>query len=87
MRKHYNDILRKIFCDNLVRTRVKNGLTQAKMAELLIMDDRSYIELDHGKNSCSALTLSLFLIYCCTDVNSFLKELRAAYEKEAENIA
>lgn len=61
--------------------------TQSQMASLLIMDERSYVDLDHGKSCCSALTLALFLIYCCNDPVSFLNGLREAFEKECENAA
>ena len=53
------------------------------MAECLMMDERSYIELDHGKSCCSALTLALFLIYCCEDPLIFLHELRSIFENES----
>lgn len=46
------------------------------MATLLIMDDRSYADLDHGNSCCSALTLVLYLIYCCDDPMAFLENLR-----------
>lgn len=65
MRKTYHKILKSCFHSSLVRTRAALELTQSQMAEKLAMDDRSYINLDHGKNCCSALTLVLFLIYCC----------------------
>ena len=87
LRKYYQDIFRRVFCENLMRTRAENGLTQAKMAEMLVMDDRSYIELDHGKSGCSALTLALYLIYCCADAGAFLRELREAFEKGADSVA
>ena len=61
------------------------GYTQAKMAEILMMDSRSYFELDTGHNSCSALTFSLFLIYCCENPLEFLKELKCGYEEKAYN--
>jgi len=80
MRKHYHTILKSCFHSNLVRTRKANALTQSQMAELLAMDDRSYIELDHGRNCCSATTLALYLIYCCHDPWDFLGELKDAIE-------
>jgi len=58
--------------------------TQSKMAERLAMDERSYIDLDHEKTCCSAITLALFLVYICADVDAFLKELRCAFEFESE---
>ena len=80
MRKAYRNILKTCFHADLVRSRASCNLTQAQMAERLFMDDRSYIDLDHGKSCCSAVTLSLFLIYVCEDVNGFLEELRHAFE-------
>lgn len=56
------------------------------MAEKLAMDERSYIDLDHGKTCCSAVTLALFLIYVCEDVGKFLLELKNALE-ESQNKA
>ena len=63
MRKTYRNILKHYFYVNLVYTRTAKGLTQSEMAEKLAMDDRSYIDLDHGKTCCSAVTLALFLVY------------------------
>ena len=52
----------------------------------MAMDERSYIDLDHGKTCCSAVTLVLFLIYVCEDVEKFLSELKNALE-ESQNKA
>ena len=87
MRKHYSTILKTFFYRKLIQTRLAQNMTQEQMAEALIMDVRSYINLDHGKNCCSALTLSLFLIYYCSDVDSFLQELKEAFENESDEIA
>lgn len=80
MRKQYQKILKSCFHSSLVKARETLELTQSQMAEKLAMDDRSYISLDHGKNCCSAITLALFLIYCCCDPLEFLGELRHAIE-------
>ena len=87
MRKHYSTILKTFFYQNLIQTRLALGITREKMAETLVMDVRSFFNLDHGKNCCSALTLSLFLIYYCSDVESFLQELKEAFENETDEIA
>lgn len=55
------------------------GWTQARMAEALMMDVRSYCDLEHGKSGCSALTLALFLIQVCADPSLFLHELTIAF--------
>ncbi len=87
MRKTYLGILKKVFYEQLIRERDKRRLTQCQMADKLSMDPRSYIDLDHGKSGCSALTLVLFLIYCCSDVDKFLKTLKQEFEKQNDIVA
>lgn len=87
MRKTYHTLLKHHFHSTLVRTRFNLGLTQSEMAERLAMDDRSFIDLDHGKTCCSAVTLVLFLIYVCEDVDGFLEELRHAFEAGINQVA
>ena len=58
------------------------NLTQEKMADRLEMATRNFSNLDNKKSSCSAVTLSLFLIYC-TDPIEFLDELKKSYEERA----
>jgi DNA-binding XRE family transcriptional regulator len=79
MRRTYRNVLKNHFHVRLVQIRTTNSLTQSEMAERLSMDDRSYIDLDHGKTCCSAVTLALFLVYVCEDVHTFLEELRHAF--------
>ena len=87
MRKAVHKVLKKFFCGKLVHIRNSEGLTQAKMANALLMDERSYADLEHGKTGCSAVTLALFLIYVCHDVPGFLEDLRVAFEAADEQVA
>lgn len=87
MRKQCEQILKNLFHDNLIYTRCKSGYTQAAMAEVLMMDVRSYVELDHGCSGCSALTLCLFLIFCCKDPTEFLCQLKISIERYTNNAA
>ena len=87
MRKQYSKILKDLFYTNIITTRAKLGLTQEQMAEKLVMCSRSFMDIDHGKHGCSALTLSLYLIYYCEDVPKVLSELKAEFEKEDNFIA
>ena len=87
MRGTYRSILKKFFCGYIKRTRSRLNLTQLQMAEKLEMDERSYIDLEHGKSCCSAVTLALFLIYICDDIVLFLTDLRLAFEKENDQAA
>ncbi|MBP3314015.1 MAG: hypothetical protein J6K84_05120 [Oscillospiraceae bacterium] len=82
MRKFCEGILKKFFYNHLVHTRNDLAWTQAKMAKTLAMDERSYIDLDHGKTSCSGLTLVLYLAYCCDDPLKFIDDFKTVYEKE-----
>ena len=80
LRKIYQRTFKKFFYDDLIKTREKLKYTPAQMATLLIMDDRSYADLDHGNSCCSALTLVLYLIYCCDDPMAFLENLSKILE-------
>lgn len=87
MRKVYHIRLREHFHRALVETRDRKELSQAQMAEKLAMDERSYIDLDHGKTCCSAVTLVLFLIYICEDAGKFLSDLKEALEENRNKAA
>lgn len=87
MRKLYRGVLKHYFSTNLYRTRMSLGYTQAEMAVILAMDDRSYIDLDHGKTCCSAVTLALYLTYCCKEPAQFIEGLRRAFETEIQRVA
>lgn len=80
MRKHYTNVLKAFFYEKLFHTREALGISQEEMAHRLAMAARTYVDLDHGKTSCSALTLARFLIYVCADPVAFLEELRDAFE-------
>ena len=87
MRKHYINVLKSFFHDKLFYTREALGISQEEMAHRLAMAARTYVDLDHGKTSCSALTLALFLIYVCADPIAFLGELRDAFEIADNKVA
>ena len=87
MRKQYTQVLKVFFHQKLFRSRVDMGITQEEMAYRLSMASRTYIDLDHGKTCCSALTLALFLIYISADPIAFLEELREAFENESNRAA
>lgn len=87
MRQTYHTRLKAHFHRALNQTRLHRELTQLEMAQKLSMDERSYIDLDHGKTCCSAVTLALFLIYVCEDVVGFLEELQHAFEAEKNRAA
>lgn len=87
MRKQYAKIFKVFFHEKLFRRREDMGITQEEMAHRLAMASLTYVDLDHGKTGCSALTLALFLIYICTDPLAFLEELRNAFENSDNKAA
>ena len=80
MRNDYKLTFKRFCCEAIPLTRTALKLTQAKMAAILCMDTRSYAGIEGGENSCSGLTLALFLIYCCPDPQGFLNDLKTAFE-------
>lgn len=51
-------------------------LTQARFSEKLMMDTRSYADLEHGKSLCCTLTFIIYLVFFCKDVDAFIQDLR-----------
>ena len=86
MRKTYQRLIREYFCRTIFEYRMQADLTQLQMAERLCMDERSYIDLEHGKNGCSVVTLVLYLIFECPDSDAFLLDLERLYTQVGEEL-
>ena len=86
MRKTYQRLIREYFCRTIFEYRMQADLTQLQMAERLCMDERSYIDLEHGKNGCSVVTLVLYLIFECPDSDAFLLDLERLYTQAGEEL-
>lgn len=84
MRNTYHRLIREYFCRMIFEYRIQEDLTQLQMAERLCMDERSYIDLEHGKNGCSVVTLVLYLVFECPDSDAFLLDLEKLYQQAAE---
>lgn len=80
MRKQYVKVFKVFLQQGLYNARADLGLSQEQMAERMEMSSRCYVNLEHGKSSCSGLTLALYLIYGCNDPVAFLEDLRRAFE-------
>ena len=75
----------KAFLRGLVlRLRQDKGLTQAKMAEALVMSERAYEYIENGDTSCGVLT-TILVVLEMDDRDTLLDDLRIrltrAYEK------
>ncbi len=73
-------IMKETFRDLALKMRYDRGLTQQKMAEVLVMSTRSYEDIECGNNACGALTVCLLLMQC-EDANEFLEDLQKQFEK------
>ena len=79
MRKTYEAALKRCLHDRIVRERKNHKITQEKMAELLIMDPRSYADIENGKNMCSTLTFTMYLLHFCQDPAQLVSELEETF--------
>ena len=83
LRNTYRILIGKYFCQTVFTYRIQQDMTQLQMAERLCMDERSYIDLEHGKNGCSVVTLVLYLVFECQDSDAFLLDMERLH-KQAE---
>lgn len=72
MQKHYKYLLQDFLAKRFKRYRAEQGMTQEQMAEVLHISPRSYIDLEHKKYGCSALTAFFFLIRLDSDARQRL---------------
>jgi len=68
--------LQTYLIERLSKVRFDNQMTQAQFAEILLIDPRSYAAIEKGEHGCCALTLMLFLVFCCEDAQSFVDGFR-----------
>lgn len=68
----YISSLRSLMSSDFYDTRKRLNLSQAKMAERLLIDPRSYVELEHGRNLCCTRVFMFYLFRCKTEREPFL---------------
>ena len=83
----YMSSLRSFMSADFLTTRKAMGLTQARMAELLEIDLRSYADLEHGKSLCCTRVLLLYLLRCRKDRDGFLDGIESALKIAEDELA
>lgn len=83
MRKYYKRLLQDFLAEQIRRFRAENGYTQEQMAEYLRISPRSYIDLEHNRYGCSAMTFIFFLLMLDIEevirlVNDFREQIERA---------
>ena len=80
MKEDLRVALKKTLCNWIGTTRISLNMTQDKMAEALLIDVRSYADIDRGVSLCGTLTLAIFLVYLCPEPASLLREIQNAFD-------
>lgn len=75
-------LLRDFMSSRLLTTRKRMRLTHARMAERLLIDTRSYGELERGKSLCSTRVLVLYLLQCDDSVEQLWADFRTEMERD-----
>ena len=73
--------LRAYLSERFLRTRDALKLSQMEFASELNIDRRSYLDLEHRKNLCCAVTLLIYLCYHCKDPLDILDGCRRIFDK------
>lgn len=60
----------------LAKTRHSEKLSQERFSEQLLIDTRSYADLERGEYLCCTLTFILFLVFHCDDVDAVLQDMK-----------
>ena len=86
MKRTCKSTLRSYMTRRLTDARKQFHFSQARFSEKLMIDPRSYADLEHGKSLCSTLTFIIYLCFFCEDVDVLIQDLRkiiiASYEND-----
>lgn len=74
--KKMHSIYKEVITEHIKATRKELGLTQAEMSAKLQIDLRTYCNIESGRSLCGTMTLLIYLLYICPDVNGLLDEIR-----------
>lgn len=76
MKNICKSVVREYLSRCLADERKAEHLTQARFAERLMMDTRSYADLEHANSLCGTLTFIIFLCDICKDPAALISDLR-----------
>lgn len=88
MRTYYKRLLQDFLAEQIRRFRAEHSYTQEQMAERLRISPRSYIDLEHKRYGCSAMTFGFFLLMLDMDaliqlINDFRELIEKADQHDA----
>ena len=83
--RQYKELLQKFLRNSIYAYRMKKEYSQERMAEILHVSTRSYIEQEHGRYGFSALSLIFYLMSLTEEeMMEFVRGFRKKLEKEEE---
>ena len=85
MRAEMEELLKEDLRVLAIRTRDDLGYKQKRMAEMLVMSDSSYSDIETGENMCGTLTAVLLLI-AQPDPNAYLRGLERKLQELQEQM-
>ena len=87
MREAIQKELKSYLSEVMKKTRKAKKLSQAKMAEILVMDVRSYADIENGNNLCGTITFIHYMLYIVEDINKSFEGIAVVIEKAKEHAA
>ena len=87
MREAIQKELKSYLAEVMKETRKAKKLSQAKMAEILVMDVRSYADIENGSNLCGTITFIHFMLYIVEDINKAFEGIAVVVENAKEHAA
>lgn len=85
MKRTCKSAIRSYMTRRLTDARKQSHLTQTRFSEKLMMDTRSYADLEHGKSLCCTLTFIIYLCFFCENVDALIQDLRAIIRNSYED--
>ena len=80
--KKMHSVFKEVITEHIKATRKELGLTQAEMATKLQIDLRTYCNIESGRSLCGTMTLLMYLVYICPDVNGLLENIKNRKEEK-----
>ena len=80
--KKMHSVFKEVITEHIKATRKELGLTQAEMATNLQIDLRTYCNIESGRSLCGTMTLLMYLVYICPDVNGLLENIKNRKEEK-----
>lgn len=87
MRDTIQKALKQYLARYMRETRKSQKLSQAKMAEILVMDVRSYADIENGNSLCGTVTFIHFMLYVVADIGKAFEGIAVVVQNAKDHAA